>query len=118
MGTEILFMLFKIIIFLPFILFIIYLSLKYGGTKLQSIQDGRYIKIIERVPLSKENQLMIVKIGMKAYVITSVNSKIEILFEVDEEELNKIYASRRIPQYKNLRDMYERLRGKKEDKDE
>lgn len=118
MGTEFLFMFIKIVVFLPFILFIVYLSLKYGGIKLQNIQNGRYIKIMERVPLSKENQLIVVKIGVKGYVITSVNGKIDILFEVDKQDLESIEASRRIPEYKSLRDMYERLRSKREEKNE
>ena len=31
---------------MPFILFAVYASIKYGGTKLQDMQKGKYIKII------------------------------------------------------------------------
>ena len=118
MGIEFWEMLIKIIIFLPFVLFAIYMSLKYGSMKLQAIQNGNYIKIIERVTLSKENQLLVAKMGNKAYVVTSTNGKIEILLEVEEEELKKLEASKRIPEIKNLKETYERLRGKKEEKNE
>lgn len=38
--------------------------MKYGGNKLQDIQKGKYIKIVETT-ISKENSLLVVKIGQK-----------------------------------------------------
>lgn len=108
----------KTILFLPFILILIYLSLKYGGTKLQNLQNGRYIKVLERVSLSKENSLIIVKIGEKGYVITSSQGKIEILMEIPKNELESIQASNKLPEYKNFKDFYNKLMIKKEEKNE
>ncbi len=111
-------MLLKIIIVLPFILLLIYISIKYGGSKLQNVQNGRYIKILERVPISKENNILVVKIGDKGYVITSASGKIDIISELEKNEIIKIEVSKTIPQYTNLKDFYNKLKFKKEDKDE
>jgi len=108
MDLQFLWMLFKIIIFLPFILLLIYISIKYGGNKLQNIQNGRYIKILERAAISKENFLLVVKIGEKGYVMSSANGKLEIVLELDEKEILKVEASRAIPQYESLKDFYEK----------
>ncbi|APM38549.1 flagellar biosynthetic protein FliO [Clostridium kluyveri] len=136
MDLELWWMIFKIIISLGFILCLIYISVKYGGGKLQSIQNGRYIKVVERTQISKENSLLIVKIGDKAYVISSTNSRVEIIYELNETEISDMEKKRNVYEYKNLKDLYnkmelknilrktnenilvKKLKGKKEDKDE
>lgn len=118
MDSEFWLMLLKIILALPFLLALIYLSLKYGGSKLQHIQNGRFIKVLERVALSKENSLLVVRIGEKGYVMSSTNNSIQILSEVSSEELSKIEESKIIPQYSSLKEFYEKVIKKKEDNNE
>lgn len=107
-------MLIKIVVFLPFILLLFYLSVKYGGSKLKGMQNGRFIKVLERVPLSKENSLVVVKIGNKAYVLTSAAGKVDTLLELNEEELAKLEASKEIPEFASLKDFYQKVMKKKE----
>lgn len=106
----------KLIVFLPFIIFLIYLLFKFGGPKLQEMQNGRYMKILDRMPLSKDNNLLIVKIGEKAYVVSSSQGKVEIHMELSEEEIRKVEMKNNIPQYTNLKDAIIKLKTKKEDK--
>lgn len=118
MGSEFFIMIIKVLVFLPTILGLIYLSLKYGGTKLQSIQNGRFIKILERVHLSKENSLVVTRIGDKGYVVSSSQGKVEILLELKEEELEKLEASKivlgsQFAQYGSIKDLYEKLNRRK-----
>lgn len=108
MDLQFLWMLLKIIIFLPFILLLIYISIKYGGNKLQDMQNGRYIKVLERAAISKENSLLVVKIGEKGYIMSSVAGKIEVVSELEEKEILKIEDSRVIPEYESLKDFYEK----------
>lgn len=118
MGLQFWVMLFKIIICLPFVLILIYISVKFGGNKLQNIQNGKYIKILERTPISKENSLLVVKIGEKGYVLSSTVGKINIISELSKDEILNIEASKTIPQYADFKDFYSKLKFKKEDKDE
>ena len=113
MDLQFWLMLLKIIIFLPFILLLIYISAKYGGNKLQDMQNGRYIKVLERASISKENTLLVVKIGEKGYVMASTNGKIEVISEIDKDEVLKVEASRTIPQYDSLKEFYEKSGVKK-----
>ncbi|KGK86109.1 flagellar biosynthetic protein FliO [Clostridium sp. HMP27] len=108
----------KIIVVLPFVLMLIYISIKYGGGKLQDLQKVKYMKVLDRLSLSKENNILVVKIGEKAYVVSSVQGKIEILFEVPSEDIIKIECSKEIPEYRNIKDLINKLKSKKEDKDE
>ncbi|EDS77970.1 flagellar biosynthesis protein FliZ [Clostridium botulinum C str. Eklund] len=108
-------MLFKVVIFLPFIIFMIYAFLKYGGAKLQEIQNGKYMKILDRMPLSKDNSLLVVKIGEKGYVISSAQGSIKILLELDEEEIKKVQKSTMVKEYTSMKEVMKKLKFKKED---
>ncbi len=108
-------MILKIVVFLPLVLMLFYISIKYGGNKLQGIQNGRFIKVLERVPLSKENSLIVAKIGDKGYVLTSAQGKVDTLLELSEEELKKFEISKEVPQYASLKDFYQKVLKRKEE---
>ena len=111
-------LIFKIIVFLPFILLILYVSLKYGGNKLQKLQNGRYMKILDRISLSKENSIVVVKIGEKAYAISSSPKDVKILFELPKEEIITIENNMDIPQYEDMKELFKKHIMKKEVKDD
>lgn len=119
MDSGLLTMIFKIVVFLPFIIFLIYIALKYGGTGLQKMQNGRFIKILERVQVSKDNSIMVVKMGEKSYVMTSTPHSMEILRELDTEEDKRLSVQKAIPEYRyrSLKEMYVNFkrRGDKND---
>ncbi|MCY6959611.1 flagellar biosynthetic protein FliO [Clostridium brassicae] len=106
----------QVIIFLPFIIFLIYLFSKYGGEKLQSLQNGRYMKILDRMPLSKDNAILITKIGEKGYLISSAQGRVEILRELDENEIKKIEEDKNLNTNPNFKEVITKLKFKKEDK--
>ncbi|MGH4050390.1 MAG: flagellar biosynthetic protein FliO [Clostridium sp.] len=111
-------LIFKIIIFLPFVLLILYLSLRYGGNKLQKLQNGRYMKILDRVALSKENSILVVKIGEKAYAMSSSSKEISVLFEVPKEEIVSIESIKELPQYEDIKEVFKKHILKKKTKEE
>lgn len=113
---EAIIMLLKICVFLPIIIFLIFLLFRYGGERLQKIQNGRYMKILDRLPLTKENSLLIIKIGEKAFVISSTAGKVEMLMELDPLEVKKIEESNGIGEYGSLKDVIYNLKTKREDK--
>ncbi len=88
-------------------LLLLYLSLKLGGEKLQ---NGKYIKVLERVPLSKENFVCVVKIGEKAYIMTSTPHSIEKITELSKDDTEKIenLKIQSIPQYSGLKEFLEK----------
>ncbi|KYH35611.1 hypothetical protein CLTEP_00040 [Clostridium tepidiprofundi DSM 19306] len=107
-------MVIEIVIFLPFIIFLIYFVGKYGSNKFQNIQNGKIIKILERVPISKDNSLLIVKIADKYYLISSSNGSVEVLFEIESDYIanSNINVSNR---NLSIQEVLKRIKGKKED---
>lgn len=116
MESDFWVMLFKIVIFLPLIICMVIISLKLSAKKLQNFQNGKYIKVLERNCVSKENSLLVVKIGEKTYVLSSTSNKIEILMELQEADILSLEASYKVPEYKSFKELYYKLVNKKEDK--
>jgi len=90
MNFELLTMLVKLILALGVTLGLMFLSFKLMGTKLSAINNNKYVKVIDRVQVAKENFILIVKIGKKGYVMTSTAGHMEKLSELSEEEINII----------------------------
>lgn len=136
MDLQFIWMMFRTVMALLFVIFLIYISMKYGGGKLQNIQKNKFINILERAQISKENSLLVVKVGEKMYVISSTSGRIEIVYELSQDEICKLEDKKSIPQYKSLKDFYvksgmeeyikhkadnswmKKLKYKKEDKNE
>ena len=111
---EFITLLLKIVLSLIFIVFVIHLSFRLGGSKLQDMQNGKYMKIIERVAVSKDNSLLVVKFGEKAFVVASAQGKVDILKELETEEIKKLEETHKLPQYKNLSDIIKNFKKREE----
>lgn len=127
MDLQFIWMILKTLLALFCVVLLVYISLKYGGAKFQSAQKGKFIRILERSQLSKENMLLVVKMGERVCVVSSTSGRIEIVHELSQEEISELKDRETIPQYKNLKDFYKRsgmkkfienLITKKEDKHE
>ena len=102
----------QIFLVLPIILILIYISIKVGGKKLETLNKGRYIKIIERVPLNKENSIYLIKLGQEYYVASSNNGSFEVIKELSKDEVIKLEENKEIPQYDNFKDFISYLKSK------
>lgn len=79
-----------LMILLPIIIVLIYITLKFGGKYMGgNISNGKLIRVIERVQLSQNSFLAVVIIDDKPYVISSGDKGINILKELDETALEK-----------------------------
>jgi len=90
MNFEFLGIFLQLILALGVTLGLMFLSFKLIGTKLNNVNNKKFIKVIERVQITKENSILIVKIGEKGYVVTSTSGHMEKLSELSEEEINII----------------------------
>lgn len=79
----------KILVFFPFVIALILIFGKMGS-KLNLNTNNKYMKILERLPISKDNTLLVVKVGEKGFLMSSSTGKIEILREIDGAELESI----------------------------
>lgn len=80
----------QLIVALGITLGLMFLSFKVLGTRVNKINDNKYIKVIERVQVTKESNIFVVKVGKKGYVMTSTTGNMEKLSELSEEEIIEI----------------------------
>ena len=80
---------FKILILLPLVLALVYISLKYGNKYFNKLQSSKVIKVYERVPIGQNVFLSIVTIAGKPYLITNGEKGAQILLELDENVLQQ-----------------------------
>lgn len=78
-----------LVIMLPVIIILIYITLKFSGKHMNNMTNGRIIKVIERVQLSQNSFLAVVVIDNKPYVVSSGDKGIQVLKELDETTLEK-----------------------------
>lgn len=64
-----------------------FILIKISNSKLNKINQGKYIKVLERTNISKDNSIILLKIGNKGYVIGSSSKGIEKIEEISEEEI-------------------------------
>lgn len=83
-------MIVQLILALGVTLGLIFLSFKLANSKFNVINNNKYIKVIERVQVTKDNSILIVKIGEKGYIMTSTVGHMEKLSELSREEIDNI----------------------------
>lgn len=83
-------MIVQLILALGVTLGLIFLSFKLANSKFNVINNNKYIKVIERVQVTKDNSILIVKIGEKGYIMTSTAGHMEKLSELSREEIDNI----------------------------
>ena len=77
-----------------------YLVFKISGNRLNKINEGKYIKVLEKVQISKDTSIVVVKIGKKGYIMSSSNNNTEKIDEISEEEILLLEEEKRIEKEK------------------
>ena len=89
----------KLIIQLVFALTLVfslmYLLTKLSGSKLEKINESKYITVIERTNISKDTAILLLKVGEKGYIISANNNNVEKLQEISKEEMISILESKK-----------------------
>jgi flagellar protein FliO/FliZ len=78
----------KLMVLLPVIILLIYISFKYGGKYMGKMNNGKMIKVLERVPMGQNSYLAVISILGKPYVVSGGEKGSEILLELDESILS------------------------------
>jgi flagellar protein FliO/FliZ len=112
MDTEFIAMLIKTLFSLLCVVFLIYMFVKLSGTSFQKLQNGKFVQIIERNAISKDNSILIVKMGNKYHLVTSTHDKLEVLRELDSEEEEKLLEKREPIKYTSFQEIYSNFKRK------
>lgn len=95
MNFEFFYMILKLIFSLVVVLGLLFIVAKTSFGKINSINDKKYIKVLERVQISKDIYICIVKIGKKAHILTVSSGAVEKIEELSPEETLEIENSKK-----------------------
>ena len=82
-------------IFVPFIIILIVVSVRFSKASLEGIGIYKYTQIIERTNLNKDTDVFVLKIGDEGCVLVSSPSKLEKIKDLDKEEIKVIEEKRK-----------------------
>lgn len=80
----------KLVIFTLAIILLLVGFLKLTDGKLKDLSKGKYVKIIEKTPLSKTSNIYLLKLGEEGAVIVTNDKGATVLKELSVEEIEDI----------------------------
>lgn len=83
-------MLVKLVFAMVVVLGLMYLTFKVSGEKLEQVNKNKNMQILDRLQISRESAITIVKILDRGYILSTSNKGCEKLDELSKEELNLI----------------------------
>lgn len=74
----------------PVVILLIFISLKLSQKSLIKIGSGSYINVLEKLNLSKDIYLLLIKIGNTGCVIVVSSNNTKVIKNLSENEINEI----------------------------
>jgi len=108
MQMELAILMIKLLFALVVVFGLMFLLVKVSNNKISKINHGKYIKVLERTNLSKDNSIILLKVGKKGYIIGSSSKGIEKLEEISEEEIALIDENKE-KQKEEINQQYEEI---------
>ncbi|MCQ2969366.1 MAG: flagellar formation protein, partial [Clostridium sp.] len=93
---------------------LIILTLRLSENKYNQINDIKNIKIIDKVQLSKDNSIFILKILNKGYIASVSSSRTDLLKELSEEEITLLEQNKK-NELRKVTEKYNELLNKSKD---
>ena len=87
---DFLYLIIKLVIALIVVFGLFSISVKYSNKGLSKINEKKYVKVIDRVQISKESFIVIVKLGEKGLVLLTNPNHTEKLEELSKEKIQEI----------------------------
>lgn len=100
-------MIFKLIVSMIIIFALMIIVFKYANKGINGNLNKKYVKVIERVQVSKDGYILVVKVGNKGMVLSTSTGHTEKLQELSEEEVAEIEEAKQ----QALKDMNNKYEG-------
>lgn len=81
---------FRYVFALALVFGLLFISAKLSNKGLAKYNENKYVKVIDRIQLTKDSAICIIKIGEKGLVVITSTGHTEKLEELTKEEIEKI----------------------------
>ena len=80
----------NLIVLVPVVVLLIFISLRLSKKSLSKIGSGSYVKVLEKINLSKDICLYVIKSGNTGCIIVTSNNNTQVIKKLNEDEINEI----------------------------
>ena len=80
----------NLIVLVPVVVLLIFISLRLSKKSLSKIGSGSYVKVLEKINLSKDICLYVIKSGNTVCIIVTSNNNTQVIKKLNEDEINEI----------------------------
>lgn len=108
----------KLIFALILVFGLMFIALKYSRNSISKFGNKRYAKVIDRIQISKDSCVIIMKLGEEGLVILSNSGHSETLKKLSKEEI-EVIEKQKAESYENMSHAFDKIKKKiksKEDK--
>ena len=80
----------NLIVLVPVVVLLIFISLRLSKKSLSKIGSCSYVKVLEKINLSKDICLYVIKSGNTGCIIVTSNNNTQVIKKLNEDEINEI----------------------------
>lgn len=80
----------NLIVFVPFTIALIIITIRLSKSSINGIAKNKYIKVLERTNLNKDTELYVLKVGDEGCVIVSSPTKTDTIKELTSNQIEEI----------------------------
>ena len=80
----------NLIVLVPVVVLLIFISLRLSKKSLIKIGSGSYVKVLEKINLSKDICLYVIKSGNTGCIIVTSNNNTQVIKKLNEDYINEI----------------------------
>ena len=80
----------NLIVLVPVVVLLIFISLRLSKKSLIKIGSGSYVKVLEKINLSKDICLYVIKSGNTGCIRVTSNNNTQVIKKLNEDEINEI----------------------------
>ncbi|MGL5693370.1 MAG: hypothetical protein ACRCXA_04780 [Peptostreptococcaceae bacterium] len=84
----------NVLVFTPFVLLLVVLSIKMSKRNIEKFTSNKYVQVLERINVSKDNNIYLLKTGDTGCVVMSSHNHTEKIKDLSEEEIEQILLSK------------------------
>ena len=108
---EYFYLIFKLIVALVVVFGLMMIAIKFSNKGVNKINSKKYVKVIDRLQISKESFIVILKIGEKGLVLLTSANHTEKLEELTNEEIESIEKNKQ-EGYEEMTKVFEKIINK------
>ena len=101
----------NLIVFVPFIIALIIITIRLSKSSINGLAKNKYIKVLERTNLNKDTEVYVIKVGDEGCVVISSSTKTDKIKELTSHQIEEIERKQEEVKINNRNNIDLKLKG-------